>query len=71
MYSVKGFVSVFLKFPLLAWAAWQLQFCPAACGTLRGMLQNLFLNLPPLTVQGFTKRHLGALNNKSAQSKDV
>ena len=28
----KGFVK---KFPLLAWAAWQLQFSPMACGTLR------------------------------------
>ena len=26
---------LFLKFPLLAWAAWQLQFSPTACGTLR------------------------------------
>ena len=26
---------VFWKFPLLAWAAWQLQFSPPACGTLR------------------------------------
>ena len=32
---VKGFVAYFLKFPLLAWAAWQLQFSPAARGTRR------------------------------------
>ena len=36
------------KFPLLAWAAWQLQFSPTSCGTLRK--QILFLNLPPQTV---------------------
>ena len=30
----KGFVTSFLMFHLLAWAAWQLQFSPTACGTL-------------------------------------
>ena len=33
---------VFWKFSLLAWAAWQLQFSPAACGTLRKHVTKLF-----------------------------
>ena len=31
----KCFVICFLKVPLLAWAAWQLQYSSVACGTLR------------------------------------
>ena len=32
----------FWKFPLLAWAAWQLQSRPAACGTLRNHVTKPF-----------------------------
>ena len=35
---------------LLAWAVWQLQFSPTACGTQENILQNLFHNLLPQTV---------------------
>ena len=31
----KGFATCFLEVPLLAWAAWQLQFSPTACRTHR------------------------------------
>ena len=39
----KVWYHVFWKFPLLAWAAWQLQFSPAAWGSLRKHVAKPFL----------------------------
>ena len=36
---------VFCKFPLLAWAVWQLQYNPIACGTLRKHFTKPFLQV--------------------------
>ena len=41
----KVLLYVLCKFPLLAWAAWQLQYSPTACGTLRKHFTKPFLRV--------------------------
>ena len=41
----KVLLYVFCKFPLLAWAAWQLQYSPTACGTLGKHFTKPFLQV--------------------------
>ena len=47
------------EFPLLVWAAWQLQFSPAACGTLRKHVTKPFSQpaAPDCTSHIFTHTH--------------
>ena len=54
------------EFPLLAWAAWQLQFSPAACGTLRKHVTKHFPQpaAPPGTITMIADRSQPALMTK-------
>ena len=46
----KVLLYAFCKFPLLAWAAWQLQYSPTACGTLGEHFKEPFYKLPPKSI---------------------
>ena len=70
----KVLLYVFCNFPLLAWAAWQLQYCSTAQQPVElseNILQNLLNMLPPQTVYILRTKRGGRGKKKIAKLVDV